>query len=68
LPHLDGFIHLYLSPYIKQLVGIYHKAREKPRLQPTPVMQQEIFFFERESVIQIIWSGLIDLRGAGWCA
>jgi hypothetical protein len=31
-------------------------------------MQQEIFFFEDESVIQIIWSGLIDLRGPGWYA
>ncbi|KAH7175134.1 uncharacterized protein B0J16DRAFT_251978, partial [Fusarium flagelliforme] len=35
------------------------------RLQPTPVMHQEVFSIEGESVIQIIWSGLRDLRGAG---
>ncbi|KAH7194035.1 hypothetical protein DER44DRAFT_675932 [Fusarium oxysporum] len=37
------------------------------RLQPTPAMQQE-GFSEGESVMQIIWSGLSDLRGAGQSA
>ncbi|KAM5520417.1 hypothetical protein FOXYSP1_14307 [Fusarium oxysporum f. sp. phaseoli] len=59
---LSADVHEATHPYLSC------KSREEARLQPTPVMQQEVFFFEGESVIQIIWSGLRDLRGAGWCA
>ncbi|KAH7258045.1 hypothetical protein BKA59DRAFT_358894, partial [Fusarium tricinctum] len=47
---------------------LFYKLREEARLQPTPVMKQNVFFFEGESVIQLIWSGLRDLRGAGQSA
>jgi hypothetical protein len=33
---------------------IYYKAREKAWLQPTTVIQQEVFFFEGEWEIQIM--------------
>ncbi|KAI3572887.1 hypothetical protein IWW34DRAFT_597245, partial [Fusarium oxysporum f. sp. albedinis] len=44
------------------------KVREEARLQPTPAMKQEVFFFKGESAIQIIWLRLSDLHGACWCA
>ena len=40
------------------------EARQEARLQPTSAMQQEVFF-DGQSITQIIWPGLSDLRGAG---
>lgn len=49
----------------KQLVSIHNEARQEAPLQPIPAIQQEAFFFEGESIIQVPPSCLSYLRGAG---
>ncbi|KAH7205219.1 hypothetical protein BKA60DRAFT_466938 [Fusarium oxysporum] len=56
MPHLVGFIHL-VCRHIRSRLSVFIK-------QPTPTIQQE-GFFEGESIIEIIWSGLSNLREAG---
>ncbi|KAH7186825.1 hypothetical protein DER44DRAFT_858322, partial [Fusarium oxysporum] len=65
--YLAGFIYL-ICRYVESNLSVFIIRLKKALLQPPPVMRQEIFFFEGESAIQIIWSGLSDLCGAGWCA
>ncbi|EGU84901.1 hypothetical protein FOXB_04584 [Fusarium oxysporum f. sp. conglutinans Fo5176] len=67
MSHLAGLIYLVYRRIRSNSWVFIFKAREEARLQPTPATQQE-GFSEAELVIQVIWLGLSDLRGAGQSA
>ncbi|KAI3572525.1 hypothetical protein IWW34DRAFT_838127 [Fusarium oxysporum f. sp. albedinis] len=52
----------WLPQYTKQPTGIHDEAKQEPLLQPIPAIVQEVFFFEGELIIQVIWSGLSHLH------